>query len=70
MRILQAKGVTKLRPERYENLLKRLADRREKVDACVVGEPTCARRFGDMAADSVVVRARRSERPGMRSIAN
>ena len=29
-------------------MLKRLADRGEKIDACVVGEPTSSRRFGDM----------------------
>ncbi|MBL8674268.1 MAG: succinyl-diaminopimelate desuccinylase [Rhodospirillales bacterium] len=29
-------------------MLKRLAERRETIDACLVGEPTCARRFGDM----------------------
>jgi succinyl-diaminopimelate desuccinylase len=29
-------------------MLKRLADRAEKIDACVVGEPTSSRRFGDM----------------------
>lgn len=29
-------------------MLKRLAERGETIDACVVGEPTCARRFGDM----------------------
>jgi len=29
-------------------MLKRLAERGETIDACVVGEPTCSRRFGDM----------------------
>jgi succinyl-diaminopimelate desuccinylase len=29
-------------------MLQRLADRGEKIDACVVGEPTSSRRFGDM----------------------
>jgi succinyl-diaminopimelate desuccinylase len=29
-------------------MLKRLADRGEKIDACVVGEPTSSKRFGDM----------------------
>lgn len=29
-------------------MLKRLADRGETIDACVVGEPTSSRRFGDM----------------------
>jgi succinyl-diaminopimelate desuccinylase len=29
-------------------MLKRLADRGETIDACVVGEPTSAKRFGDM----------------------
>ncbi len=29
-------------------MLKRLADRGEKIDACLVGEPTSSRRFGDM----------------------
>ncbi|HKV16620.1 MAG TPA: succinyl-diaminopimelate desuccinylase [Reyranella sp.] len=29
-------------------MLKRLAERGEMIDACVVGEPTCSRRFGDM----------------------
>ena len=29
-------------------MLKKLAERGEKVDACVVGEPTSSRRFGDM----------------------
>ena len=29
-------------------MLKRLAERGEKIDACVVGEPTSSRRFGDM----------------------
>ena len=29
-------------------MLRRLADRGEKIDACVVGEPTSSRRFGDM----------------------
>jgi succinyl-diaminopimelate desuccinylase len=29
-------------------MLKRLADRGEKIDACVVGEPTSSRKFGDM----------------------
>jgi succinyl-diaminopimelate desuccinylase len=29
-------------------MLQRLADRAEKIDACVVGEPTSSRRFGDM----------------------
>jgi succinyl-diaminopimelate desuccinylase len=29
-------------------MLKRLADRGEKIDVCVVGEPTSSRRFGDM----------------------
>jgi succinyl-diaminopimelate desuccinylase len=29
-------------------MLKTLADRGEKIDACVVGEPTSSRRFGDM----------------------
>jgi succinyl-diaminopimelate desuccinylase len=29
-------------------MLKRLAERGEKIDACVVGEPTSARRLGDM----------------------
>lgn len=29
-------------------MLKRLAERGEKIDACVVGEPTSSKRFGDM----------------------
>jgi len=29
-------------------MLQRLAERGEKIDACVVGEPTSSRRFGDM----------------------
>jgi len=29
-------------------MLKKLAERGEKIDACVVGEPTSSRRFGDM----------------------
>jgi succinyl-diaminopimelate desuccinylase len=29
-------------------MLQRLADRGEKIDACVVGEPTSSKRFGDM----------------------
>lgn len=29
-------------------MLQRLADRAEKIDACVVGEPTSSKRFGDM----------------------
>ena len=29
-------------------MLKRLADRGEKIDACIVGEPTSSKRFGDM----------------------
>ena len=29
-------------------MLKRLADRGEKIDVCIVGEPTSSRRFGDM----------------------
>lgn len=29
-------------------MLKKLADRGEKIDACLVGEPTSSRRFGDM----------------------
>ena len=29
-------------------MLKRLADRGEKIDACIVGEPSSSRRFGDM----------------------
>src|SRR4029077_3009566 len=29
-------------------MLKKLADRGETIDACVVGEPTSAKRFGDM----------------------
>jgi succinyl-diaminopimelate desuccinylase len=29
-------------------MLKRLAERGERIDACVVGEPTSSRRFGDM----------------------
>jgi succinyl-diaminopimelate desuccinylase len=29
-------------------MLQRLAERSEKIDACVVGEPTSSRRFGDM----------------------
>ena len=29
-------------------MLQRLAERGERIDACVVGEPTSARRFGDM----------------------
>ena len=29
-------------------MLKKLADRGEKIDACIVGEPTSSKRFGDM----------------------
>src|SRR5260370_7055643 len=29
-------------------MLKRLAERGETIDACVVGEPTSSKRFGDM----------------------
>ena len=29
-------------------MLKKLAARGEKIDACVVGEPSCSRKFGDM----------------------